>query len=59
MPKMAGTPARAVLLWLNPSISFSTACTLKPSYSIVAALSLVQSSPAGNPMAWLLISGVK
>jgi hypothetical protein len=26
---------------------------------MVAALSLVQSSPAGKPMAWLLISGVK
>ena len=62
MPKIAGVPTWCVRLWSNPSISFRIACTLYPSYAMVAALSVVQSLPAPYVeagSAWLLISGVK
>jgi hypothetical protein len=59
IPKITGVPTWWVRLWSYPSISFRIAWTLYPSYCMVAALSEVQSSPAGRPAAWLLISGVK
>ena len=57
IPKMAGTPACFVPLWSRPSISLRIAVTLNESYSIVAALSEVQSSPAGKPIASHLTKG--
>nr|WP_205447228.1 hypothetical protein [Candidatus Frankia alpina] len=46
-PKIVGVGTRWVRPWSYPSISLRTAVTLYASYCSVAALSFVQSSPAG------------
>src|SRR5450759_679503 len=55
IPNIAGVPTWRVPEWSMPSISLTIAATLVVSYSMVSALSVVQSLP--DVSATLLISG--